>query len=203
MDTSGAETVPPAGSGRDATKDASVTTTDEMLRDVAARRQRRRLAVLFLVVPVAAVVGVVGVVRGNPGVDPAVVVITLAIAIPAVVLGGGIGVLLVKRSGGYTPIAFGGLARRDRRALVKVLRSGRPVPPHQAALAAELVAKTRRLRWLPLSQVVVAAGQLPNLTRGGAWTAVSLVLIVGLLSTAGYAAYVQRQVARRTDVLRP
>lgn len=201
MDTSAADTVRPAGAGRDATKDSSVTTTDEMLRDVAARRQRRRLAVLFLVVPVAVAVGVIAGARGHSGVDPAVVVFTLAIAIPAVVLGGVIGVLLVKRSGGYTPIAFGGLARRDRRALVKVLRLGRPVPPHQTALAAELVARTRRLRWLPLSQVVVAVGQLPRLTRGGTWTAVSLVLIVGLLSTAGYTAYVQREVARRTDVL--
>jgi len=178
-----------------------VTVTDEMLRDVAARRQRRLLAAVVVLILVAVVVGVVAGVHGDPGADPTVVVLSLAIVIPAAVLGGVIGVLLVKRSGGYTPVAFGGLARRDRRALLKLLRSGRPVPPHQAALAAELVAKTRRLRWVPLSQVLGAVLQLPNLTHGGAWRAVSQVGIIGLLSSAGYLAYMQHAVARRTDVL--
>lgn len=43
--------------------------------------------------------------------------------------------------------------------------------------------------------------QLQNLNRASLWPAVAVVVLVLLLSTAGYGAFVQRGVARRTEVM--
>lgn len=43
--------------------------------------------------------------------------------------------------------------------------------------------------------------QLQNAHHASPWPGVAVVVLVLLLSTAGYGAFVQRAVARRTDVL--
>jgi hypothetical protein len=92
------------------------------------------------------------------------------------------------------PTAFGGLGRRERRAILQAMRRGDRLPDDEAPITLGLVAVMRKTRWLPWLFFVVSVFQVGNVTHGQTARLLYVVSAAALWMSAWWQLYLRYRI---------